>query len=117
MLPINAIVPLAASLTGTLPTMSPTQGSVPAAAIITVADDCHADVRNHFLPQVGRSVSHSHRGEDCAPVIVGNTSGTNGKPADCHRDVRTHRINGVRIKHRHVGSDCSVREVRSGNSF
>lgn len=38
------------------------------------------------------------------------------KPADCHRDVRTHRIHGVRIRHRHVGDDCAVREVRSSTT-
>ncbi|MEO3385186.1 hypothetical protein [Mesorhizobium sp. CAU 1741] len=32
--------------------------------------------------------------------------------ADCHRDVRTHRINGALVTHRHVGSNCSVRAVR-----
>ena len=32
--------------------------------------------------------------------------------ADCHRDVRTHRIYGALVTHRHVGNDCSVREVR-----
>jgi len=35
--------------------------------------------------------------------------------ADCHRDVRTHRINGVKIRHRHVGDNCQVREVRQVN--
>lgn len=34
---------------------------------------------------------------------------------DCHRDVRTHRIYGARIKHRHVGPNCEVREVRTSN--
>ncbi|MBL8576714.1 MAG: hypothetical protein JNK47_05785 [Mesorhizobium sp.] len=34
---------------------------------------------------------------------------------DCHRDVRTHRINGVKIRHRHVGDSCQVREVRQVN--
>lgn len=32
--------------------------------------------------------------------------------ADCHRDVRTHRINGEMVTHRHVGADCAVRVVR-----
>jgi hypothetical protein len=32
--------------------------------------------------------------------------------ADCHRDVRTHRINGQRVTHRHVGDNCAVRVVR-----
>lgn len=36
---------------------------------------------------------------------------------DCHRDVRTHRIGGVLVRHRHVGSDCQIRIVRKANSF
>lgn len=39
------------------------------------------------------------------------------RPADCHRDVRTHRIGGVMITHRHVGDRCQVRQVRKLNSF
>jgi hypothetical protein len=39
------------------------------------------------------------------------------KPADCHRDVRTHRIGGTMITHRHVGDRCQVRVVRKLNSF
>ena len=35
--------------------------------------------------------------------------------ADCHRDERTHWINGMKIRHRHVGDDCRVREVRKMN--
>lgn len=31
---------------------------------------------------------------------------------DCHRDVRTHRINGERVRHRHVGDNCEIRIVR-----
>lgn len=34
---------------------------------------------------------------------------------DCHRDVREHRINGVRIRHRHVGSNCAIRVVKQVN--
>lgn len=36
---------------------------------------------------------------------------------DCHRDVRTHRIGGVLVTHRHVGEDCQVRVVKKMNSF
>lgn len=35
--------------------------------------------------------------------------------ADCHRDVRTHRIDGVKLTHRHVGETCQVRVVRKVN--
>lgn len=39
------------------------------------------------------------------------------RPYDCHRDVRTHRINGVMVTHRHVGDRCQVRVVQKMNSF
>jgi hypothetical protein len=39
------------------------------------------------------------------------------RPYDCHRDVRTHRINGVMVTHRHVGDRCKVRVVQKMNSF
>ena len=41
----------------------------------------------------------------------------NGKlrPVDCHRDVRIHRIGGVKVRHRHVGDDCRIRQVRQVN--
>ncbi len=34
---------------------------------------------------------------------------------DCHRDVRTHRIDGVMVRHRHVGENCEVRVVRQSS--
>ena len=37
------------------------------------------------------------------------------RPVDCHRDVRTHRIGGVKVTHRHVGDNCQVRVVRQVN--
>jgi hypothetical protein len=37
------------------------------------------------------------------------------RPVDCHRDVRTHRIGGVKVTHRHVGDNCQVRQVRQVN--
>ena len=39
------------------------------------------------------------------------------KPADCHYDVRTHRINGVMVTHRHIGDRCEIRRVQKLNSF
>ena len=39
------------------------------------------------------------------------------KPADCHRSVSTHRIFGDMVRHRHVGDDCDVREVKKLTSF
>jgi len=37
------------------------------------------------------------------------------RPFDCHRDIRTHRINGAMVTHRHVGDRCQVRLVRKVN--
>lgn len=37
------------------------------------------------------------------------------RPLDCHRDVRTHRIGGVMVTHRHVGDNCQIRQVRKVN--
>jgi hypothetical protein len=37
------------------------------------------------------------------------------RPYDCHRDIRTHRIGGVMLTHRHVGDRCQVRVVRKVN--
>ncbi len=40
----------------------------------------------------------------------------NADGVDCHRDVRTHRIRGEWVRHRHVGEDCAVRVVRQAES-
>lgn len=37
------------------------------------------------------------------------------RPFDCHRDIRTHRIGGVMVTHRHVGDRCQIRVVRKVN--
>lgn len=76
------------------------------------ARGCHADVRRHYVPEYGRTVTHYHR-RDCRPVRVG--AGRPPQVRDCHRDVRTHRIRGVLVRHRHVGPHCAVRVVRRYN--
>lgn len=52
-----------------------------------------------------------------APAV--NQPGPSGGPPrkffDCHRDVRKHRINGVYLWHRHVGSNCEIRVVNRVN--
>jgi len=72
---------------------------------------CHSGWRTHFVPEAGRSVRHRHRA-DCSPVLSGDEGNRSRRQADCHRDVRTHRIGGVMVTHRHVGNDCAIREVR-----
>ncbi|MEQ1949972.1 hypothetical protein [Mesorhizobium sp. CN2-181] len=78
--------------------------------VVVQAGGCHADVRRHYVPEYGRTVTHFHK-RDCAPIRAG------GGPVvrDCHRDVRLHRIGGVPVWHRHVGPDCAVRVVSHSN--
>ncbi|WP_442582669.1 hypothetical protein ACSBOB_12275 [Mesorhizobium sp. ASY16-5R] len=75
------------------------------------AGGCHADVRRHYVPEYGRPVRHYHN-RDCFPI---RASGGGAVIADCHRDVRLHRIRGVQVWHRHVGRDCAVRVVSRSN--
>lgn len=73
--------------------------------------------------QLDNAQRQVRRQGNCDPGAASSSSGTrrrNGdshvrRYSDCHRDVRTHRIHGVMVKHRHVGEDCQVREVRSVN--
>ncbi|MEP6060347.1 MAG: hypothetical protein ABJ227_17510 [Nitratireductor sp.] len=49
------------------------------------------------------------------PAVPGGVDETaqRGKPVDCHRDARFHRVPGAgRIYHRHVGQDCRIRIIR-----
>ncbi|MDQ6436714.1 hypothetical protein RB623_21905 [Mesorhizobium sp. LHD-90] len=79
-------------------------------SLIVQTRGCHADERRHYVPEYGRPVWHYHN-RRCRPIRAG------GGPVvrDCHRDVRLHRINGVRVWHRHVGPDCAVRVVQRSN--
>lgn len=54
-------------------------------------------------------------GSGCQPIQVQSQSRQPRKLVDCHRDVRTHRINGVMLRHRHVGPNCEIREVRQSS--
>jgi hypothetical protein len=38
--------------------------------IIPVQEDCHQNVRRHYLPEVGRRVDHFHRGPRCRVELV-----------------------------------------------
>ena len=64
----------------------------------------------------GVAVTGAAMPPQAAPEAFATPAG-HRKPADCHRNVRTHRIDGFMIRHRHVGENCAVREVRKGNSF
>lgn len=55
-------------------------------------------------------------GQDgCKPIKVQTQSNRPRGLVDCHRDVRTHRVNGVMLRHRHVGPNCQIREVRQSS--
>ncbi|WP_269930611.1 hypothetical protein [Aminobacter sp. HY435] len=51
----------------------------------------------------------------CRPILVQSQDEQSNRPVDCHRDVRTHRVNGVMLRHRHVGPNCQIREVRQSS--
>lgn len=79
---------------------------------------CPSDVRRRNGPDTERSASQRRR-SNCNTVVDDRYDDENRRrrPADCHRDVRTHRVGGVILRHRHVGDDCAIREVRRLNSF
>lgn len=77
---------------------------------------CHTDIRSGNVREIGRSARHYHRGQDCDTFVVETRSNNRRQYYDCHRDVRTHRIGGVFVRHRHVGENCEIREVRSNST-
>jgi hypothetical protein len=91
---------------GAAPLVSP--DAQPAAqGMVVPVRGCHADVRRHYVPEYGRTVTHRHR-RDCRPVRVDGGGGR-----DCHRDARRHFVPGYgRVVHRHVGPNCRVRVLR-----
>lgn len=84
--------------------------------LVVRINGCHGDVRDAYIPEIGRRTPHYHLRGNCRPVLVKGERETRRRPsADCHRDVRTHRVDGVMLRHRHVGDDCRIREVRSSS--
>ncbi len=83
--------------------------------IIKVQEDCHADVRRHYLPQLDRRAWHRHRQSNCRVVLVEpEDDDDDDGPRDCHREVRRHYLPeyGERLAHRHVGNSCRIRIYR-----
>lgn len=88
--------------------------------VIKVQQDCHRDVRRHYLPEYGARVWHYHRQSNCRAVRADpRDDDDDHQPRDCHRDVRRHYIPeyGRQVTHSHVGQSCRVKEYRrhSGN--
>lgn len=84
-------------------------------SLVVKIDGCHGDVRDHYVPEIGHRATHYHLRGNCRPVLVEQQGEIRRPSADCHRDVRTHRVDGVMLRHRHVGDDCRIREVRSSS--
>jgi hypothetical protein len=101
-------VPAGAAPAGSIPQSAIPEGNN---LVIQVQQDCHRDVRRHYLPRYGERVWHYHR-PSCRVVVVDPPR--DERPRDCHRDVRRHYIPeyGRQVTHRHVGESCRVRELR-----
>ncbi|MBT1156525.1 hypothetical protein J1C56_13070 [Aminobacter anthyllidis] len=115
MLAVSLAAVLAASVlpAGARPLSAHRQASE---GLVVKINGCHGDVRDDYIPEIGRRAPHYHLRGSCRPVLVEGEREIRRRPsADCHRDVRTHRVNGVMLRHRHVGDDCSIREVRSSS--
>lgn len=80
------------------PAMSP--ASPNGIGIFQVQEDCHSDVRRHYLREEGRRVEHRHR-RNCRVVLVEPEPEEEAR--DCHSDVQRHRIPEYRrpVEHRH----------------
>ena len=76
--------------------------------LVMPVSGCHSDVRRHYVPEFGRTVTHRHL-RDCRPV----RADSGGVARDCHSDVRRHYVPGYGwVVHRHVGSNCRIRVFR-----
>jgi len=67
-------------------------------------------------PSNGTASRHVRRNSDCFRKKSVRRVEQTRQFYDCHRDVRTHRIGGVRVRHRHVGDNCAIREVRTSTT-
>ncbi|MEJ6783897.1 hypothetical protein [Aminobacter sp. Piv2-1] len=107
-----------ALVVGALPATAAPMPQPPAApGFVIKVGGCHRDVRDGYVEEIGRRAAHYHRPETCRPVLVEVDRLPRRQPVDCHRDVRIHRIEGLMLRHRHVGDDCRVREVRRATEF
>lgn len=61
-------------------------------------------------PRLCDAVEGMRSGAACLQLAASSKSGRRDL-SDCHRSIQTHRINGVMVKHRHVGPDCAIRIV------
>lgn len=100
---VSIVLAMEAGSVSAMPQTPPIEGNV---LVQKVQVDCHADVRNHYLPQYGRRIPHRHR-QNCRVVL----EEPQRPPRDCHRDVRRHFLPeyGRSVYHKHVGPSCRIR--------
>lgn len=106
-------IALGLGLSGSVAMPSGPQPAPSSDLVIKVQEDCHADVRRHFLPEYGQRLWHRHR-SNCRVVLTDPEDDEDDEPRDCHRDVRRHYLPQYdsRVTHRHVGNNCRVRVYR-----
>lgn len=111
--PVALLLSAVAGAATTGATFPPQMELAPGELRLIPIGGCHAEIRNHHVPEYGETMRHSHR-RNCDPVPARRSS-SDDAPVDCHRDVRTHRIGGIMLRHRHVGKKCALREVRQSS--
>ena len=82
----------------------------PVQNLVVPVGGCHRNVRRAYVPEVGRTISHFHRGPNCRPIRVE----TSPVRRDCHRNTQRHRLPdyGGQVVHRHVGPNCRPQILR-----
>ncbi len=118
MLKISLSLALMLAVTGTFANAGPVKTAAPPALTDRVVTQmgCNGSID---APTNGASRQVRRQG-NCNTGNEGASSGNkrkiiNRRVVDCHRDVRTHRVGGIRLTHRHVGDNCAIREVRRSN--
>lgn len=94
------------------PMLAPDSGET----LATQVRGCHSDIQRHYVPEIGGSAWHYHRGRRCRPEIVSRPRPDSG-PRDCHRNAERHFVPGYgRVLHRHR-RDCSIRILRRDDRY
>ena len=89
--------------------------------LVTPVRGCHRNTRRHYVPEVGRTMRHHHRGPRCRPIRDGRRGDRFERRGrrDCHRRADRHFLPefGRSVVHRHVGPRCRVVPLRRDRDF
>lgn len=104
-----ALLAFSLAATGQLWSMPQSSGPTDNSVINVAVQDCHSDVRRHYLSDYGRKVWHRHRQSNCRVVL--SDPNEDDDVRDCHRDVKLHYLRdyGRKVWHKHVGNRCRVK--------